>query len=80
MPAFVFLPTVKIKKAELKKLERKVKEKGLTIVPYRLFISERGYAKVIIQLAQGKKSFDKRETIKARDSKRELDRIKKGKY
>ncbi len=67
-----------LKKAELKKLERKVKEKGLTIVPYILFISERRFAKIIIQLAQGKKSFDKRETIKARDSKREIDRIKKG--
>ena len=69
-----------LKKAELKKLERKVKEKGLTIVPYKLFISERGFAKILIELAQGKKSFDKRETIKARESKRELDRIKKGKY
>jgi SsrA-binding protein len=69
-----------LKKAELKKLERKVKEKGLTIVPYKLFISERGLAKIIIQLAQGKKSFDKRETIKARDNKRELDRIKKIKH
>jgi SsrA-binding protein len=69
-----------LKKAELKKLERKVKEKGLTIVPYKLYISERGFAKVLIELAQGKKSFDKRETIKSRDSKRELDRIKKGKY
>ena len=69
-----------LKKAELKKLERRVKEKGLTIVPYKLFISERGFAKVLIELAQGKKSFDKRETIKARDSKRELDRIKKGKF
>ncbi len=69
-----------LKKAELKKLERKVKEKGLTIVPYKLFISERRFAKIIIQLAQGKKSFDKRETIKARDSKREIDRLKKGEY
>jgi len=66
-----------LKKAELKKLERKVKEKGLTIVPYKLYISERGFAKVLIELAQGKKSYDKRESIKARDSKRDLDRIKK---
>lgn len=66
-----------VKKAELKKLERKVKEKGHTIVPYKLYISERGFAKVLIELAQGKKSYDKRESIKARDSKRDLDRIKK---
>ena len=69
-----------LKKGELKKLERKVKEKGLTIVPYKLFISERGFAKILIELAQGKKSYDKRESIKARDSKRELDRIKKGNF
>jgi len=64
-------------KKELKKLERRVREKGFTIVPYRLYITERGYAKVEIALAQGKKSYDKRQTIKARESKRELDRIKK---
>jgi SsrA-binding protein len=62
---------------ELKKLERKVKEKGFTIVPYRMYLSERGFIKLEIALAEGKKSFDKRETIKAKDSKRELDRIKK---
>ena len=67
-----------LKKAELKKLEKRVKEKGLTIVPYKLFISERGFVKILIELAQGKKSFDKRETIKERDSKRDLQRIKKG--
>jgi SsrA-binding protein len=68
-----------LKKGELKKLERKVKEKGLTIVPYKLYLSDRGLAKILIELAQGKKSFDKRETIKARDSKRDLERIKKRK-
>ncbi len=62
---------------ELKKLERKVKEKGFTIVPYRLFISERGLAKLEIKLAQGKRSYDKRHTIKERESKRDLDRMKK---
>ena len=66
-----------LKKGELKKLERRVKEKGLTIVPYKLYLSERGYAKILIQLAQGKKAYDKRESIKARDSKRDLERIKK---
>jgi SsrA-binding protein len=64
-------------KSELKKLERRVTEKGLTIVPYRLYFTERGFAKLEIALAQGKKAFDKRETIKERDNKRDLDRLKK---
>ena len=62
---------------ELKKLERKVKEKGFSIVPYRLYISERGLVKLEIKLAQGKKSYDKRDSIKERESKRDLDRMKK---
>ena len=66
-----------LKKGELRKLEKKVKERGFTIVPYRLFINERGLAKLEIALAQGKKVYDKRESIKARDNKRELDRVKK---
>lgn len=66
-----------LKKPELKKLLRRVDEKGLTIVPYRLYFSERGFAKLEIALAQGKKAFDKRETMKERDNKRELDRLKK---
>lgn len=61
-------------KKELKKLKVKGEEKGFTIIPLRMFMSERGFAKVEIALAQGKKDFDKRETIKERDSKRELDR------
>src|SRR5690606_24312372 len=64
-------------KKELKKLKEKGEEKGFTIVPLRIFINERGYAKVEIALAQGKKDFDKRETIKDRESKRELDRAMK---
>ncbi len=66
-----------LRKAELRKLLRRVKEKGFTIIPYKLFISERGFAKLIVELATGKKSFDKRETIKERDDKRSLDRLKK---
>ena len=66
-----------LRKRELKKLEKRVKEKGLSIIPYRIYLSERGFAKLDVALAQGKKSFDKRETIKARDNKRELDRVKK---
>jgi len=65
-------------KKELKKLKSKGEERGFTIVPLRMFISKRGFAKVEIALAQGKKDFDKRETIKERDTKRELDRIMKG--
>lgn len=64
-------------KAELKKLERKVTEKGLTIVPFKLYFTDRGFAKLEIALAQGKKEFDKRESIKEKDSKRDLDRLKK---
>lgn len=63
-----------LKKSELKKLERKVAEKGLTIIPYRIYFSERGHAKCEIWLAQGKKEFDKRNTIKERDLQRDLDR------
>jgi SsrA-binding protein len=61
-------------KKELKKLRSKLETKGYTIVPLKLFISERGFAKVEIALAQGKKDFDKRESIKDRDIKRELGR------
>ncbi len=66
-----------LSKKELKKLREKGEEKGYTIVPLRIFINERGYAKVEIALAQGKKDFDKRETIKERETKRELDRVMK---
>lgn len=63
-----------LKKSELKKLERKVNEKGLTIIPYKFYLSERGFIKVQIWLAQGKKAFDKRESIKERDMKKDLAR------
>lgn len=66
-----------LKKTELKKLHRKVKERGFTIVPYKLYISDRGFAKLTIILASGKKSYDKRQSIKEKDQKRQLDRIKK---
>lgn len=59
---------------ELAKLRAKVKERGFTIVPLRLFVNERGFAKLEIALARGKKVHDKRNTIKARDEKRDLDR------
>lgn len=61
-----------LNKLELNKLQKKMKDQGLTIVPVRLFISESGYAKLEIALAKGKKEFDKREAIKERDVKKEL--------
>jgi SsrA-binding protein len=59
---------------ELHKLQTKIKEKGLTIIPFRFFINERGLAKLEIALARGKKVYDKRETIKERAAKRDLNR------
>ena len=62
---------------ELRKLERKVKVTGLTIIAIKVFINDRGLAKAEIALARGKKEYDKRETLKRRDADRELDRIRK---
>lgn len=62
---------------ELNKLERTSQEKGMTIIGLRLFINDRGLAKLVIGLARGKREYDKRETIKDRDSQRELSKIKK---
>ena len=64
-------------KNELKKLFKEVNNSGLTIIPLKLFINENGYAKIQICLAKGKKLYDKREAIKERDNKRNIDRIKK---
>ena len=66
-----------LNKKELNKLYKEVKNGGLTIVPLRLFINEKGFAKIRIALARGKKLYDKRETIKDRENKRDLDRVKK---
>ncbi len=66
-----------LRKPELRKLDRGVREKGSTIVPFKLYISDRGFAKLSIALARGKKMFDKRETIKEREGKRDMDRINK---
>lgn len=63
-----------LNKRELKKLLTKVKEKGLTIVPVQLFVNERGLAKLEIALAKGKHTYDKRESLKQQDSKREMNR------
>ena len=63
-----------LRKSELKKIKRKLDEKGLTLVPYKIYFTERGFVKLNIWLAQGNKSFDKRNSIKEKDVKRELDR------
>lgn len=62
---------------ELTKLSRSLQDKGLTIVGLRLFLSERGLAKVAIGLARGRKSYDKREYLKQNDAKREMDQAMK---
>lgn len=59
---------------ELAKLKRKLKDQGITIVPTRLYIGKNGYAKLEVSLAKGKKTFDKRDSIKERDVKRDMDR------
>lgn len=66
-----------LKSRELSKIGRKVKESGLTIIVIKVFINEKGLAKAEIAIARGKKEYDKRETLKRKDSERELDRIRK---
>ena len=62
---------------EIRKIERKVKEAGLTVIVTKIFINDRGLAKAEIAVSRGKKEYDKRETLKRRDSDRELDRTRK---
>lgn len=69
-----------LRKTELKKLQRKVKEKGNSIIPYQLYLTERGFAKVLIALTTGKKSYDKRNSIKDKDNKRQMDRAMRDRY
>ena len=64
-------------KKELRKIERKTKESGLTIIATKVFINEKGLAKAEIAVARGKKEFDKRESLKREDASREMDRIRK---
>ncbi len=66
-----------LQKRELKKLQKEVRNIGLTIIPLHLFLSDKGWAKLKIALCKGKKSYDKRDVIKDRDNKRSLDRVKK---
>lgn len=65
-----------LKKSEIGKLSSRVEEKGLSLIPLRLFINDRGYAKIELALGRGKKLHDKRNSIKEKDIKRELSRIK----
>jgi SsrA-binding protein len=62
---------------ELRKIERKIKETGLTIIVIKVFINERGLAKAEIAISRGKKEYDKRETLKRKDATREMDRMRK---
>jgi len=66
-----------LNKRELKKLQKEIQNVGLTIIPLKLFMTDKGWAKLNIALCRGKKIHDKRETMKDRDSKRDLARIKK---
>lgn len=66
-----------LKRQELDKLGKKLKDKGFTIVPLRIYIAQSGYAKVKIALARGKKIHDKRESLKEKDAKRSMDRAMK---
>lgn len=64
-----------LNRKELQKVNSKLKEKGVTIVPIQLFFNERGFAKLEIALAKGKKSFDKREDLKKKDQQREISKV-----
>lgn len=64
-----------LNKKELKKLERGTKETGFTMVPVRMFVSDKGLAKVVIALAKGKKQYDKRESLREKDDRRDMDRM-----
>lgn len=64
-----------LQRKELEKLERESKDPGFTIVPVRMFINEKGLCKVVIALAKGKKEFDKRQTLREKDDKREMARM-----
>ncbi len=66
-----------LERKDIKRLERKTRESGNTIISLKLFFSDTGYAKLRIGLAKGKKQYDKRETIKQKDAKRQMDRLHK---
>lgn len=66
-----------LNRKELNKLQRSLQDRGLTVVGLRIFINDRGLAKIVVGLARGRKSFDKREYIKENDAKREMDKAMK---
>lgn len=66
-----------LNKTEIKKIEKKMKDKGLTLIPLVLFLNEKGLAKIEIAIAKGKKLYDKRESLKEQDSKRMIGRLMK---
>ena len=66
-----------LQRKELNKLQRQLQDRGLTVVGLRMFLSERGFAKIVIGLARGRKAYDKREYIKENDAKREMDKAMK---
>ncbi|KAA6325794.1 SsrA-binding protein, partial [termite gut metagenome] len=64
-----------LNKKELNKLERGIRETSFTIIPVRMFLNEKGLTKVVIALAKGKKLYDKRQSLKEKDDRREMDRM-----
>ena len=66
-----------LSRRELDKLKKSIQQKGSSIIPYKLFINEKGLAKIEIYTATGKKMYDKRSSIKERDNKRDLEKINK---
>lgn len=66
-----------LQRKELNKLQRQLQDRGLTVVGLRMFLSERGFAKIVIGLARGRKAYDKREYLKENDAKREMDKAMK---
>lgn len=66
-----------LSKKEIAKIEKAISDPGYTLIPLRIFISDRGYAKLVVGVARGKKQYDKRQSIKEREDKRILDRLMK---
>lgn len=66
-----------LRKRELERIDSKIREKGLSMLPLRLFMSDRGFAKLEVGVGRGKKKFDKRDSLKEKDTKREVDRAMK---
>lgn len=66
-----------LKKRELEKIDSKIREKGFSVIPVRLFMNERGLVKIEVALARGKKKFDKRQSVKQKETKREMERALK---